>query len=258
MRITCLLENSTERSDMKTEHGLSLYIETASHRILFDMGQTAFFYENALTLGIDLSAVDLAVLSHGHYDHGGGLRKFLEVNPHAPVYVHRDAFRPHYNGTEKYIGLDPSLRDHPRLVLTDDEHPIHPSLLLCTCNAEKRTHLQIPSGLTEMVGDRFIPEDFRHEQYLLIQEKEKRVCISGCSHKGILDIVQWLAPDVLIGGFHYAKLPPGRQLEEAAQELGSYPTEFYTCHCTGRAAYDLMKAAMPRLHYLSCGQSLII
>ena len=96
MKIISLLENTSERDDVKTEHGLSLYIETNGHRILFDMGQTDLFYENASTLGVDLSLVDLAVLSHGHYDHGGGLRKFLEVNSTAPIYLRKEAFLPYY------------------------------------------------------------------------------------------------------------------------------------------------------------------
>lgn len=71
MTITSLLENTAARAGIAAEHGLSLYIETATRRILFDMGQADLFARNAETLGIDLSRVDLAILSHGHYDHGG-------------------------------------------------------------------------------------------------------------------------------------------------------------------------------------------
>ena len=77
MKITSLLENTPCRDDMHIEHGLSLYIETAHHKILFDMGQTDLFAQNAKNLGISLTEVDYAVLSHGHYDHGGGLAAFL-------------------------------------------------------------------------------------------------------------------------------------------------------------------------------------
>ena len=258
MRITSLLENTTSRTDMKTEHGLSLYIETETKKILFDMGQTAFFAENAEALGIDLSAVDIAILSHGHYDHGGGLCKFLEINRHASVYIHRDAFQPHYNGTEKYIGLDTALARNPRIVFTSEDLDLGKGLSLFSCNERERRYVLESAGLTEKVGDVFIPDDFRHEQYLLICEKGKRVLISGCSHKGILDITEWFAPDILVGGFHFSKKPLDGALTEAARRLAVYPTEYYTCHCTGEAQFSYMKDYMEKLRYLSCGESIEI
>ena len=84
MKITALIENTSARG-LPTEHGLSLFVETAERKFLFDMGQTDLFARNAETLGIDLTTVDFAVLSHGHYDHGGGLKAFLALNDHAPV-----------------------------------------------------------------------------------------------------------------------------------------------------------------------------
>ena len=67
-KITALLENTAARADMQTEHGLSLYVETATKKILFDMGQSDLFAANADALSVDLASVDTAVLSHGHYD----------------------------------------------------------------------------------------------------------------------------------------------------------------------------------------------
>jgi 7,8-dihydropterin-6-yl-methyl-4-(beta-D-ribofuranosyl)aminobenzene 5'-phosphate synthase len=83
MKISVLCENTTKKENILSEHGLSLFIETEKHKILFDMGQSDAFLKNAKTLGIDLSTVDIAILSHGHYDHGGGLRAFLEYNEKA-------------------------------------------------------------------------------------------------------------------------------------------------------------------------------
>lgn len=123
MRITALTEN-TSKNGLLSEHGLSLYIETENRKILFDTGQSDLFSKNAETLGIDLSEVDLAVLSHGHYDHGGGLKKFLELNNTAKVYMNKHAFEPHYNGTEKYIGLDVCLKNNERIVFTDEVYNI--------------------------------------------------------------------------------------------------------------------------------------
>ena len=137
MRVTALTENTTEK-DFRTEHGLSLYIETNGQKILFDSGQTELFAENAGKLGIDLSAVDIMVLSHGHYDHGGGLERFMEINKKAPIYMSRYAFEPHYNGTEKYIGLDTSLEKSERIIFTDGVTEISDTLTLYSCNDSEK------------------------------------------------------------------------------------------------------------------------
>lgn len=106
MRIFTLMEDTACAPDFVCEHGLSFYIETGSSKLLFDMGQTDLFLKNAAALGADLSAVDTAFVSHGHYDHGGGLAAFLEINDHAPVYVHQKAFEPHFS--HKSEGVKPT------------------------------------------------------------------------------------------------------------------------------------------------------
>lgn len=258
MKITVLTENTTSNDSLGAEHGLSLFIETKKHKILFDMGQSDLFSENAGKLGIDLSAVDIAVLSHGHYDHGGGMEKFLAINDKAPVYLSRYAFEPHYNGTEKYIGLDTSLKDSGRLIFTDDELVIDDELTLFSCNEREKKHDLGSFGLNMLEGGEYVPDDFRHEQYLLISEQGRRTLISGCSHKGIMDITEWFAPDALIGGFHFSKLPLDEKLREYAEYLDSFGTDFYTCHCTGTEQYGYMKKFMKRLSYISVGKMIEI
>jgi 7,8-dihydropterin-6-yl-methyl-4-(beta-D-ribofuranosyl)aminobenzene 5'-phosphate synthase len=216
MTIQVLLENTTTRNDMMTEHGLSLLITACGRRILFDMGQTDRFAQNARALGIDLCSVDTAIVSHGHYDHGGGLATFLELNDHAPVYIRREAFYPYYNGTEKYIGLDPALASHPRLVFTDDIQKLDNGLTLYSCNEQDRRTPISGLELKEKKGDCFTQDAFLHEHYLVIEEDGKRVLISGCSHKGILDLAAWFKPDILIGGFHFSKITKEDVLIEAA------------------------------------------
>ena len=109
-------------------------------------------------------------------------------------------------------------------------------------------------------GDEFVPDDFRHEQYLTIYEKGRKVLLSGCSHKGILNLMEWLKPDVCIGGFHFMKLATcgndEKVLQEAARELEALPAEYYTCHCTGAEQYAYLKERMTRLHYLAAGDVL--
>lgn len=257
MKIISLVENTTSNANLACEHGLSLYIETANHKILFDMGQTDLFAENAKKLGIDLSQVDIAILSHGHYDHGGGLKIFLELNEKAPVYISKYAFGAYYNGTEKYIGLDVSLRASERIIYTDDVVKIADGLTLFDCNEKEKRYDLGSFGLNRKIEDKIVPDDFLHEQYLTIEENGKNVLISGCSHKGILNIVEWFKPDVLVGGFHFSKIPLNETLEKYAKLLDEYDTEYYTCHCTGIEQYQFMKKYMKKLNYLSTGESVI-
>ncbi len=90
MKIYVLIENTTD-SDLQCEHGLSLYIEYKDKKILLDAGSTEVFAENARQMGVDLAAVDLAFLSHGHYDHSGGFGAWARVNKSAQVYAMESA-----------------------------------------------------------------------------------------------------------------------------------------------------------------------
>lgn len=258
MKIIALVENTCQSGAFSVEHGLSLYIETNNHKILFDAGQTALFAENAKKLGVNLQAVDALVLSHGHYDHGGGLDTFLKLNTHAPVYLSKLAFCACYNGSEKYIGLDSALKNNARLVFVDDTHVIDKGITLSTQNDKRRKFNMQSTGLTVCKNGSFLPDDFCHEQYLLIEEDGKRILFSGCSHKGILDIADWFCPDVLVGGFHFSKLPLDETLAEYARMLDAHKTVFYTCHCTGTEQFAYMKKHMRHLHYLSTGDSIVI
>ena len=256
MKIISLVENTSVNHDIEAEHGLSLYIESKNHKILFDMGQTDLFLKNAKRLGVDLSQVDIAILSHGHYDHGGGLEEFLKINKKAYVYVSQYAFDTYYNGKKKYIGLDTSLKDNKRLIFTNGKVEVDEEITLYHCNDRVKRYDLGSFGLNVKKEENYFPDDFRHEQYLLIEEDGKQILFSGCSHKGILNIAEWFQPDVLIGGFHFSKLPLDDTLKDYAQYLDGFKTEYYTCHCTGIEQFSFMKQFMSRLSYLSAGQIL--
>jgi len=263
MRIVTLAENTACLDTFSCEHGLSLYIETGKHKLLFDAGQTDLFSENAEKLGIDLQKVDFAILSHGHFDHSGGMLTFLEVNKTAPLYVHRQAFVPHVNAEGLDIGVTPDLQKSHRLRLTEDVQTIAPGITLYSCNDRSRSHTTQTYGLCKLENGITVPDDFCHEQYLLIEEAGRKILISGCSHKGILNIMEWFCPDILVGGFHFMRLDPAGQgresLETAARELLQYPTTYYTGHCTGAAQYAFLKERMgDRLQNLSTGMDLTL
>ena len=257
MKITALTENTSARC-LPTEHGLSLFIEACGKKLLFDMGQTGLFAENAAALGIDLKEAELAVISHGHYDHGGGLETFLKLNKTAPVYISTFSFEPHYNAHEKYIGLDTELKNDPRLIFVSGKTSVGEGLTLYDGADIPQIVDMGAAGLTVMESGRLILEDFRHEQYLLIEENGKRVLISGCSHRGIINITEHFRSDILIGGFHFMKLSPGDTLASYAKRLDSYPTRYFTCHCTGTEQYDFMRPIIKHLNYISAGDSITI
>ena len=249
MTVTVLVENTTADPRLGCEHGLSLYVEACGRRLLFDMGQSELFARNADVLGMDLSRVDAAVISHGHYDHGGGLEAFLSRNDHAPVYLSRYAFEPHFNAVGKDIGLDPKLKNHPRLRMAEDGLEIFPGITLYD-------RCPRPYGVDsggQSFGARREPEDFRHELYLMLREEGKEVLLSGCSHGGIRNIAEYFRPKVLIGGFHFFKRPLDEALTEEGRALGKTGICFYTGHCTGDRQLEALKPLIPNLQAFRTG-----
>lgn len=254
MKVTVLIENTTLRDDLATEHGLSLLIETGALTILFDAGQTGAFADNAEKLGIDLKKVDICILSHGHYDHGGGLSRFLEINDHAPVYLSRHAFGEYFS-SGKYIGLNPALERNPRLIPVSDVLELADGITLCSCNDLMRPFSFGVFGQSVRKNGFHEDDRYLHEQYLLIEESGKKLCFSGCSHKGVLNILSWFQPDVFFGGFHFIRMDSqGRELHDAMHQLKRFPTQYYTGHCTGQEQYAVLKASLgDRIDYLHTG-----
>ena len=261
MKIVTLMENTAVSPDLHTEAALSMYVEANGKKILFDTGMTADFAENARKLGVDLEQVDMVILSHGHDDHGGGLPRFLELNHTAPVYINRHAFRPFYARQTKDLSLPAMLKGHEQVVVTDDYLDLGNGMELFTCNGKQLSYPLRHFGLSTVTGGEHVPDDFRHEQYLLIREGDKKVLFSGCSHKGILNIMSWVECDVLLGGFHFMRLELEGEdkayLEMSAYKLKEYPTTYYTCHCTGLKQYGFLKERMGEQLQYAAGGSVI-
>ena len=185
----------------------------------------------------------------------------MQINSNAKIYANKNVFNLHYNGCEKYIGLDLSLKNNHRFIFVDDEYKIDEELALYSCNKNEKLVPINPYGLKICKNNNFVDEDFIHEQYLMICENNKSILISGCSHKGIMNIQMWFNPDVLIGGFHFMKIPievdGSTELKNYSKILSDTKTIFYTCHCTGVEQYNYLKEIMKdQLEYLSAGSYL--
>ena len=194
------------------------------------------------------------ILSHGHYDHSGGIGRFLELNNTAPVYISSTAFGMHYNAEDRYIGVDEELKNSSRFVFVDDYEEIGEGITLYGADKINAVTPIDSAGLKIKAPSGMIPDTFRHEQYLMIEENNHKVLISGCSHNGILNIMETMKPEVLVGGFHFMKKSV-EEVKAPADKLMEYDTRYFTCHCTGMEQFNCMKQIMgDRISYLSAGQ----
>jgi 7,8-dihydropterin-6-yl-methyl-4-(beta-D-ribofuranosyl)aminobenzene 5'-phosphate synthase len=236
------------------------------------MGSDGLFIKNADKLAIDLTDIDYAVISHGHSDHGGGMKHFLGINQHCKIYLHKNAFEAHYVRTPlkfKYnVGLDPKLKDHKNLVLTEGLTQIGENIQLFS---DIDLNCDIPTmnkPLLTKNADGFTCDSFNHEHYILIQEGDKYFLFVGCAHKGVTNIIDYAEKligqemDYVIGGFHLynpagGNSEPDPYILSIAQYLKGRKTICLTGHCTGKHAFNLLKNQLgDRIQALSTGLSL--
>lgn len=275
MRIINVIENTEGHSGCSYAHGLSFYVETKKHKLLLDLGPSGETIKNAGALGISLTAVDTVILSHGHYDHSGGIIPFAKVNDQALIYMQETATDDYYADDGKdakerfrYIGIDKDIAKLPQVRFLRGDCKIDDELELFTIR--KRSH-ELPFTNKRLLvrdGEDFRRDDFDHEHFLVISQNGKHVLMSGCAHNGILSILDSYmdrygkAPDLVISGFHLMKKrdyrdSEVREIEDIASGLMNYPTRFVTCHCTGTVAYEVMKKIMgDRLTYVHSGESI--
>ena len=272
MRIINLIENTKGKKECLFEHGLSFYIETSRHKLLVDTGASYAFIENARLLGVDLKQVDIVILSHGHYDHAGGILGFAEENSKARILMQQSAGGAYYHlneAGEKYIGINPRIMELSQVEFIDGNKRVDDGIFLFSGVTGRKLW---PSGNKELKVKKeelFFQDEFLHEQYLVLEENGKRVLLSGCAHNGILNILEKYReifgsdPDAVISGFHMQKKAGYTEedldrIRMTGEELKKTDTIFYTGHCTGEIPYQILKESMgEQLVYVHSGDEIV-
>lgn len=294
IRITTLAENLTYQRGLISEHGLSLLIEVNGKKILFDTGQGYALMHNAGQLGVDLAEVDDIVISHGHYDHTGGLANVLNVNRKATVYLKEEAFsdklkrlalsnqetdetnsngakapkeqkkrkrQAELKGKTKFIGMDPSDRKIlERSHLLKEPMEIEKDVFVMTDIPVENNADTGFSGFITGNDEDYQPDEFLDEQYLVVLRNKKICVFSGCSHRGISNILSAavkhfrLPVALVLGGFHLSNCTE-EQYRTVADSLNEYdPESIGVCHCTGvEAYYRLRQDCGDAVFYNPCG-----
>lgn len=262
MKVTCLIENTTSHEGCLTEHGLSLLIEANGRTVLFDAGSSGNILANAKHLGIDLGTVDTSILSHGHYDHADGFPAFLGLNATTSLYAHKGYNNMHFSARGSYIGVCAGLPRLGRTTVIDSERfDLGDGFELVSYNDCEPIVPIDTAGMKEDDGSGPELERFLHEHYLIVREGSTCLIVTGCTHRGVVNVMEWSKDEGithLIGGFHLMNVDPAdERIKQTATSLAAYPTHYWSCHCTGLPQYARLKELMgSQLDYIASGDTI--
>lgn len=252
IRITVLVENTARRRGLLAEHGLSFWVELGQRRILFDTGQGMALRHNAEQLGIDLASVDTVVLSHGHYDHTGGLHHELPRFRNAVVYAHLTAFRDRFvqrddgsaDGVGSPIPSADALRPHvAQLVQTRRRPRSLGDGVWITGEIPRVQPYEDVGGAFFLDSPCMTPDPIVDDLAIYIESQAGLVVLLGCAHAGVVNTLTHIAEIsggkpvlAIMGGMHLLSASPER-LERTFEAIEQYgPRLLVPLHCTGPKA----------------------
>ena len=257
IKISTLCDNIVEKSHLIAEHGLSFFIETAKINVLFDTGQGLAIKRNAKVLNVDLKSVDAVVISHGHYDHTGGLKKVLREQDTIKIYAHPDIFQLKYRklktGKMRYIGSSRSLIKNPQLNWTFNLKPywLSKKIFLTGQIPRKTSFEKVEEEFYIKSGNSWINDKLLDDQALVINTTSGLVLILGCSHSGLINTLRYVKEVTgkkdfyfVIGGTHLRSANQ-EKIEKTIAALGEFNIQkLILTHCTGISAFNKVYHAL--------------
>jgi len=260
VNITTLIDD-TAYGCLQSEHGLSLWIEYGDKRILFDTGQSSLILRNAKLLDINLADTDAVVISHGHYDHTGGLKVILDIASKATLYLHPEVLKPKFSRKDnktRMIGiLDStkeiihSLADKGRVVWTEMPTEVFPGLFI-TSRIPRITDFEDANSFFFVDENCRKPDTFPDDQAMFFDSPKRLVVLLGCAHAGIVNTLHYVAKlsgekriYAVIGGMHLLNASAER-IESTIEALRQYDVQkIGMAHCTGSKAIKKFKSVFP-------------
>ena len=255
MKVTVLSDN-TGCGELRGEWGLSLHIEFNGKKYLLDTGGSELFLTNAEKLGIAVSEVDCAILSHAHYDHSLGMEAFFRVNSKSDFFVSPNAVENCYTGLgflSRYIGLPKGVLSayKERIRKPSGVAEIDTDVFVVPHSTDGLSKIGRRSRLYVRRGWRYLPDDFTHEQSLVFRAEGGLVIFNSCSHSGadvIMEEVAMAFPGervkAYLGGLHLFRMNGSEVGEIAGKIKKTGLSRVITGHCTGDKAFTVLKACL--------------
>ncbi|OQA24459.1 MAG: Metallo-beta-lactamase superfamily protein [Verrucomicrobia bacterium ADurb.Bin345] len=257
--ISVLVENTAARNGLEAEHGLSFWIQTPRARVLFDTGQGAAFSHNVAALGIPLEEAEAFVLSHGHYDHTGGLAHALDRNKAARVFLHPGAtiarYSKHADGTVHSIGMPKPVRNAldaaaGRIAWT--RGPVEVAAgMWATGSIPRETAFEDTGGDFFLDAQAREPDLIPDDQALWFETSKGIVVVLGCAHSGVVNTLNHIAAltgvrdfHAVIGGMHLRRASAARLAATVEALEGFHVSAVHPAHCTGGDAVRYMTERM--------------